>query len=126
MRLYSRIGATAVADGGEHYEAGEDGGFDFPDEVGARLHSFAAAGVPMWEDGIEQQQRILTEELERRKDPATLLDAVEQIRKAAQAVIPAPVVMPPPPAVPPVLGPGPQAVTASASNFPARPSGGNS
>jgi hypothetical protein len=90
MRLYSRNGATAVADAGENYEAGDDGGFDFPAEVGERLHGFAAAGEPLWETDVERQHRLIAEEMERRKDPATLLAAVEQIVKAAQAVTPAP------------------------------------
>ena len=50
MRLYSRTGATAVDDGGEHYTPADDaGGFDFPPGLGDRLHSFHADGQPLWE-----------------------------------------------------------------------------
>jgi hypothetical protein len=85
MRLYSRIGATAVDDGDEHYAAADDGGFDFPEDVGARLHSFHAAGKALWEDSIERQARMMREEAARRADPATLLAAVEQLVAAAAA-----------------------------------------
>jgi hypothetical protein len=91
MRLYSRTGATAVDDGGEHYTAADDaGGFDFPEDVGARLHSFHAAGKPLWETQVEQQARLTGEELERRKDPATLLTAVEALVAAAKSTRPEP------------------------------------
>lgn len=86
MRLYSRTGAIALDDEtGQHYEADEQGGFDFPNELSDKLHGFCVAGKPMWETDIERQERLLTDELERRKDPATLLQAVEQLVKAAQA-----------------------------------------
>jgi hypothetical protein len=86
MRLYSRTGVTALDDPEfGTFQADETGGFDFPDEVSDRLHSFHMRGKPMWETDIERQQRLISEELERRKDPATLLSAVEQLVKAAQA-----------------------------------------
>jgi hypothetical protein len=44
----------------------------------------------MWETDVERQQRLIGEELERRKDPATLLSAVEQLVKAAQETQSAP------------------------------------
>ena len=90
MRLYSRVGATAVDDGGKHYTAGDDGGFDFPEDVAARQHSFHAGGKPMWEDGIERQARLVAEESARRQDPATLLAAVESLVAAAHATSPEP------------------------------------
>jgi len=89
MRLYSRAGATAVDDGGKHYTAGDDGGFDFPDDVAARQHAFHAGGKPMWEDSIERQARLVREESARRQDPATLLAAVEKLVKQAEAPAPA-------------------------------------
>ena len=88
MRLFSRAGATAVDDGGKHYTAGDDGGFDFPEDVAVSLHSFHAGGKPMWEDSIERQARLVAEESARRQDPATLLAAVEQLVKAAGATAP--------------------------------------
>ena len=86
MRLYSRTGATAL-DHPEygHFDANADGGFDFPNELSDRLHGFCVNGQPLWETDVERQHRLISEELERRKDPATLLGAVEQLVKAAQA-----------------------------------------
>ena len=86
MRLYSLIGATAVtADNGNQYEPGDDGGFDLPDPLATAQLAFHSAGKPMWETGPQRRERLLGEELERRKDPATLLDAVNQLVAAAQA-----------------------------------------
>jgi hypothetical protein len=86
MRLYTRTGATALDDPEfGHFEASEDGGFDLPEELSERLHGFHLGGRPAWETDIERQRRLMTEEMERRKDPATLLSAVEQIMRAAQA-----------------------------------------
>jgi hypothetical protein len=96
MRLYSRDGATAVSHGGATYTAGPDGGFDFPEEAGLVLHAFHAGKAPLWETDIERQARLAAEQAELRKDPATLLDAVNQLVAAAQAAAPAP----PAPAVP--------------------------
>lgn len=90
MRLYSRTDATAIDDPVHgHIEPSPDGGFDLPDELGARLVGFAVAGVRQWETDIERQHRLIAEELDRRKDPATLLDAVQQLVAAAQATAPA-------------------------------------
>lgn len=86
MRLYTRTGATALDDA-EYgtFQADENGGFDFPDDVSDRLHGFHVGGRPMWETDTERQHRLIAEELDRRKDPATLLSAVEQLVRAAQA-----------------------------------------
>lgn len=87
MRLYTRTGATALDDPetGQHYEADEQGGFNFPNELSGKLHGFCVGGKPLWETDVERQNRLIDEELERRKDPATLLDAVEQLVAAAKA-----------------------------------------
>ncbi|MBP5926693.1 hypothetical protein F3K32_42565 [Streptomyces sp. LBUM 1483] len=108
MRLYSRTGVTALDDPEfGTFTANADGGFDFPDEVSDRVHGFHLHGQPMWETDIERQRRLVTEEIESRKDPATLLSAVEQLVRAAQAtaaltpaqpVIPVVTIQPPPPA----------------------------
>lgn len=85
MRLYSRLGATSVTHHGETYEAaGDTGEFDFPEDVANELHSFHVDGQPMWEDEIEMRRRLAAEELDRRRDPATLMTAVEQIVGAAR------------------------------------------
>lgn len=86
MRLYSRTGATALDDPEYgHFDAGPSGGFDLPDDLSDRLHGFHVAGQPMWETDVERQHRLINEELERRKDPATLLAAVEQLVNAAKS-----------------------------------------
>jgi hypothetical protein len=89
LRLYSRTGATSVHHGGQVYTPGDSGGFDFPDHVSDVLHPFAVRGQRLWETDIERQQRILTEEMDRRRDPAELYAAVAKIAAAADA-LPAP------------------------------------
>lgn len=92
MRLYTRTGATALDDPEfGHFDASEDGGFDFPDELSERLHRFAFRGKPAWENDIERQQRLMDEEMERRRDPATLMSLVETLtRRATEPEPPAP------------------------------------
>jgi hypothetical protein len=98
MRLYTRTGATTLDDPEfGHFDASPDGAFDLPEELSDRLNGFHVGGRPMWESDIERQRRLVSEEMERRKDPATLLAAVEQIMKAAQAtVVPTPEPVSPP------------------------------
>ena len=85
-RLYSLTNVSAVTDAEHgHFEAGEDGGFDLPEEFAEKLHAFHLRGKPLWETDIERQNRLMKEELERRKDPTTLLSAVEQLVAAAKA-----------------------------------------
>ena len=85
MRLYSRTGATSVHHGGQIYVPGDSGGFDFPDHVSDVLHPFAVRGERLWESDIERQRRVLGEEMDRRRDPASLYDAVEKIMRAAES-----------------------------------------
>lgn len=85
MLLYSRTGATALDDPEYgHFEREADGSFDLPDDLADRLLSFHHRGRPLWETEIDRGQRIASEDLERRRDPANLLDAVQQILTAAQ------------------------------------------
>jgi hypothetical protein len=108
MRLYTRTGATALDDP-EYgtFEADEQGGFDLPDPLASRLHAFHINGGPAWETDLERQNRLIAEEIERRRDPATLLEAVQQIVAAAQA-LPAPAAAEAPAApVEPVTPPAP-------------------
>ena len=85
MRLYSLTGATAVDDAEfGHISPADDGGFDLPGPLADRLHRTAIRGVRQWEDAIERQRRLIAEELERRRDPAALLTAVEQIIAAGK------------------------------------------
>jgi hypothetical protein len=86
MRLYSRLGVVSLDDPDYGtFTADERGGFDFPDDVSDRLHGFHYQGKPMWESEIERANRLITEEQARRADPSTLLSAVEQLVRAAQA-----------------------------------------
>ena len=111
MRLYTRTGANALDDPEfGHFDADADGGFDLPDELSDRLHKFALHGKPMWETDVERQNRLVAEEMERAKNPATLLAAVQQLVKAAQSVTPAAT----PLAVPPAEVPDPVPVPAEA------------
>ena len=84
MRLYSRTNAGVVQHDGQQYTPGESGGFDFPDHVSDVLHPFAVRGEKLWETDIERQRRMLAEEMDRRRDPASLYDAVEKIMQAAE------------------------------------------
>lgn len=90
MRLYTRTGATALTDP-EYgmFEADEQGGFEFPDDLGERLHRFHLAKQPLWEDEEQRHQRVVNEEMDRAKDPATLLAVVQQLAMLAKAAIPA-------------------------------------
>lgn len=85
MRLYSRTDVASVTHGGKRYISADDGGFDLPPDVTDLLHSSAVRGERQWETSIERQRRLVAEEMERRKDPATLLAAVEQIMALAEA-----------------------------------------
>ncbi len=85
MRLYTRAGATTIDDPEYgHFDASPDGGFDLPEDLALRLHAFHIGGQPAWETDLERQRRLMTEELDRRRDPANLLAAVEQIINAGQ------------------------------------------
>ena len=86
MRLYSRAGATAIADQGtgKVYE-GKDGAFDMPEALALAQHAFHAGGKPLWETDIERQNRDAAENLELARSPEALYEAVQQIVGAAQA-----------------------------------------
>lgn len=83
MKIYSRQGATSLGHGGKVYEADEDGAFDLPEHVAQEAMSFHVGGKPMWENATQRQQRIVAEELERRRDPATLAELVEKLTRRA-------------------------------------------
>lgn len=80
MRLYTRLGATIV----RHPEFGEyvvdaDGAVDVPEALGRRMHATHFDGRLAWEDDAERAARLAADEDARRKDPATLLAAVEAL-----------------------------------------------
>lgn len=110
MRLYTRTGATQVADPEfGTFSADANGAFEFPDDVSDRLHSFHMNGKQAWETDAEREKRLMSEELERFRDPATLLAAVREMG-ANQGALAA--------ALAGVLAPG-QAAAASAPTAPA-------
>jgi hypothetical protein len=80
MRLYSLTDAVSVNSGGARYEAAEDGGFDFPDELASQLHSFHVGGKPAWETYDERRERLIADELGR---PAAVLAAIDKRLQAA-------------------------------------------
>ena len=85
MKLYSRTGANSITH--EEFGAftvGKDGSVNVPDEFGAYLHRQHVAGKPAWETEAERHARLMAEEVERRKDPATLLAAVEALQRDAE------------------------------------------
>lgn len=85
MRLYSRTGAVALEDPEYgRFEAKKDGTFDLPDELAERELSFHDRGRPRWETEIDRQRRITSDDLDRSRDPAALLEAVQQILAAAK------------------------------------------
>lgn len=85
MRLYSRIGAESTVHEGVSYTRGHDGAFDFPEHVGREVHGFHAGKVPLWETEVEQQQRLIAEDIKRRSDPASQYDLLERIARGPAA-----------------------------------------
>lgn len=86
MRLYSRTGQTVLNDP-EYgtFEPGPDGGFDLPEDLAERQRRFHVDKQPLWETDIGRQERLIAEEMERRKDPLTMLKLMEQMVAATQA-----------------------------------------
>ena len=87
MRLYTLTGETQVADP-EHgtFTAAADGAFEFPAGLAAKMHSFHKDGKPAWEDDAEREARLVAEELERFRDPATLLAEVRKMSEGQGAL----------------------------------------
>lgn len=82
-RLYSLADAGAVDDPEfGHFEPGDDGSFDFPDELSDQLHRLHHRRRPAWETETERMDRLHGEDLARRRDPAMLYDAVGEFTGA--------------------------------------------
>src|SRR5580698_6241400 len=77
-RLFSRMNAGAVDDPqyGHFVPDPAHGGFDLPDELSDRLAGFCHRGKPAWETEEQRGERLHGEDLDRRRDPAMLYDAV--------------------------------------------------
>lgn len=88
MRLYTLTGAARVDDPEfGSFTANSDGSFDFPNPLSDRLHGFAFGGKRAWESDAEREQRIVSEELDRMRDPATLLAAIKEQGASNSAVM---------------------------------------
>lgn len=86
MRLYTRTGATQVSAGGNVFTADENGAFEFPQDVGAEVRAFHVDGKPAWEDEAERGARLAAEQMERLRDPATLLAEVQKMGQSQGAL----------------------------------------
>lgn len=85
MRLYSRAGAVALDDPDfGHYDADDQGGFDFPEDLSDRLHRFHAAGRPLWESEAEKHQRLIAEDRVRSQDPGVMLALMQRLVDATE------------------------------------------
>jgi hypothetical protein len=76
MRLYNTEGAAQVDDP-EYgtFKPGESGAFDgLPDGMYAKLH-----GRPGWENEAERAARLTAEQMEKLRDPATMLAELQKM-----------------------------------------------
>lgn len=79
MRLYSLVGADShVTPDGARYTPDDAGGFDFTDEVSDPIERCAVKGKRMWETEAERVDRLHGMEMARRRDPASMLTAMEE------------------------------------------------
>jgi hypothetical protein len=87
-RLHSRMNAGAIDDPQYgHFEPDPaHGGFDLPDELSDRLAGFHHRGKPAWETEEQRGERLHGEDLDRRRDPAMLYDAVGEFSGALRQI----------------------------------------
>lgn len=82
MKLYSRDGEQSTVSDPDFgtFTTDEAGVLEgLPDELFARLHSVHVGGRPLWESEEERDARLTAEDDARRRDPLTLLAAVERM-----------------------------------------------
>jgi hypothetical protein len=81
MRLYPTTGESPAIDAPEgHYEPGDDGGYDsLPDAVYDRLYGMAVRGRKLFENELERAARLHGDDLARRRDPASVHDALSEL-----------------------------------------------
>lgn len=81
MRIYTLNGTGAISDE-EHgqFEVAADGSVEVPHALGERLCAIHIGGKPAWETEGERSARLEREHEEHRRDPATLLAAVEALQ----------------------------------------------
>jgi len=79
MRLYAMQNQASV----HNEDFGDfdvvDGAVTVPDAFGAQLRATYVGGKQAWENEAERHARLIAEELERRRDPASLFDTVERL-----------------------------------------------
>lgn len=82
MRLYTKTGATQVDDP-EYgtFTPDKNGAYEFPDAMAVKLH-----GRPGWETEEARTARIASEELDRLRDPATLLAELRKMGEGQGAL----------------------------------------
>lgn len=90
INLYSTTGVESIRHGEKDYDADEHGVFSLPDHVAAELHPIHVGGQRAWEDENERVTRLEAERQARRRDPSTLLDAVEKLIAPSNPVAAAP------------------------------------
>ena len=82
MRLYTKTGATQVDDPDfGTFTPDKNGAFEFPDAMAVKLH-----GRPGWETEESRTARIAAEELDRLRDPATLLAELRKMGEGQGAL----------------------------------------
>ena len=114
MRLYTLTDAASVGnDDYGDFEVAQDGSVQVPEPFGQFLLAQHTNGEAQWEDDAQRNARLVAEELERRRDPASAYDLLAQIvaqqAPAAQVLVPEPA--PVPVVVPePVVTPEPEPV----------------
>lgn len=76
MRLYTTTGATRIDDPDYgSFTPDANGAFDgLPDAMYAKLH-----GRPGWENDAEREMRVVAEQLEKLRDPATMLAELQKM-----------------------------------------------
>ena len=87
MILYTLIGHSFISDPEFGDFELEDGQVEVPEELGRRLHSTHIEGKPVWETSGERHERLVREEDARRRDPASLLAAVEALTAKVDAQV---------------------------------------
>jgi hypothetical protein len=95
VKLYSTLGFSSITgeDGEPLAVELSDSSVTVSEDYGRLLHGRFVGGVRAWEDEPERHARLVAEADAHRRDPATLLAAVEALQAAALAV-PAPVAAP--------------------------------
>jgi topoisomerase IA-like protein len=86
MKVYTLQNASSVGNEDEGvFKVDKDGAVVVPEAFGVFLRDNHVNGAKAWEDEIERHARLTAEELERRRDPASLYDAVAKLAASQPA-----------------------------------------